>query len=291
MIWTDLLTDHQVTQNIAEIKAKCLICKYHSTIRTKVDLCLIKFFINKETSVKKISNIYPNHVNLLCKCGSSSFEQLTEVKWIEHPKMIIVKTDLNINEFIHLKKSKLNSENNIFDLDRLKNMNENMKLLYQEEIDKFYKNRSRKLNSVITPASIYIEEVEYTPIGEIRLLNNNHYIANFKDEYFNGMKNNGFRSEGNIKEEEVVQVWYTKNEAQQRDNNQSQKAENSQNKKLKTSPIQMEHLEFPLGEDKNIDYTNNEVYHYTRTKSNLIFNNVINKRTQCKVKLKIKVPH
>ena len=138
MIWTDLLTDHQVTQNIAEIKAKCLICKDYSTIKKKVDLSLIKFSINKETSVKKISNIYPNHINLLCKCGSIYFEQLTEVKWIEHPKMIIVQTDLNINEFIQLKKSKLNSENNIFDLDRLKNMNENMKLLYQEEIDKFY---------------------------------------------------------------------------------------------------------------------------------------------------------
>ena len=128
------------------------------------------------------------------------------MKWIEHPKIIIVQTDLNINEFIHLKKSKLNSENNIFDSNRLKNMNENMKLLYQEEIDKYYKSRSRRLNSVITPASIYIEEVEYSPIGEIRLLNNNHYIANFKNEYYNGMKNNGFRSEGNIKEGEVVQV-------------------------------------------------------------------------------------
>ena len=73
MIWTDLLTDHQLTQNIAKIKAKCLICKDHSTIKTKVDLSLIKFSINKETSVKKILNIYPNHVNLLCKCGSRSF--------------------------------------------------------------------------------------------------------------------------------------------------------------------------------------------------------------------------
>ena len=290
MIWTDLLVDHQITQNLAEIKAKCLICKDHSTSRTKVDLSLIKFSINNETSVKKISNIYPNHVNLVCKCGSSSFEQLTEVKWIEHPKIIIVQTDLNINEFIHLKKSKLNSENNIFDSNRLKNMNENMKLLYQEEIDKFYKSRSRRLNSVITPASIYIEEVEYSPIGEIRLLNNNHYIANFKNEYYNGMKNNGFRSEGNIKEGEVVQVWYTKNEAQQGDNNQSQKVENPQNKKLKISPIQIENLEFPLGEDKNREYANNEVYYYTRTKSNLIFNNVINKRTQGKVKTEIKVP-
>ncbi len=134
--------------------------------------------------------------------------------------MIIVQTDLNINEFIHLKKSKLNSENNIFDLDRFKNMNENMKLLYQEEIDKFYKSRSRRLNSVITPASIYIEKIKYIPIGEIRLLNNNHYIANFKDEYFNVMKNNGFRSEGNIKERKIIQVWYTKNEVQQEDNNQ-----------------------------------------------------------------------
>ena len=77
MIWTDLLTNHQITQNIAEIKAKCLICKDHTTIRTKVDLNLIKFSINKETSVKKISNIYLNHVNLLYKCGSSFFEQLT----------------------------------------------------------------------------------------------------------------------------------------------------------------------------------------------------------------------
>jgi ribonuclease HI len=290
MIWTDLLVDHQITQNLAEIKAKCLICKDHSTSRTKVDLSLIKFSINNETSVKKISNIYPNHVNLVCKCGSSSFEQLTEVKWIEHPKIIIVQTDLNINEFIHLKKSKLNSENNIFDSNRLKNMNENMKLLYQEEIDKYYKSRSRRLNSVITPASIYIEEVEYSPIGEIRLLNNNHYIANFKNEYYNGMKNNGFRSEGNIKEGEVVQVWYTKNEAQQGDNNQSQKVENPQNKKLKISPIQIENLEFPLGEDKNREYANNEVYYYTRSKSNLIFNNVINKRTQGKVKTEIKVP-
>ena len=100
----------------------------------------------------------------------------------------------------------MNSDINIFDLKRIININENFKNIYNKKIKEFNLSKTKRLNSVITPAEIYIEDFKYILIREIKLLNNNHYIANFQDEYFNGCLNQGFRSKGNICNGEVVQV-------------------------------------------------------------------------------------
>ena len=79
----------------------------------------------------------------------------------------------------------LNSDINIYNPNRISEMNEKIKLIYKEKIKEFNQSKTKILNSVITPAEIHIEDFKYLPIGEIKLLNNNHYIANFQDEYFN----------------------------------------------------------------------------------------------------------
>ena len=87
-------------------------------------------------------------------------------------------------------------------------MKDELKNIYVEKIKKFNISKTKKLNSVITPSEIYIGESKYSPIGEIRLLNKNYFIANFQDEYFDGCLNEGFRGIGNLNKEEAVQVWY-----------------------------------------------------------------------------------
>ena len=47
------------------------------------------------SSVKKLENISPNHMNLTCKCGNKSFADKTIIRWITIPQLIIVQTDLN----------------------------------------------------------------------------------------------------------------------------------------------------------------------------------------------------
>ena len=100
----------------------------------------------------------------------------------------------------------LNSDTNIYNPNRISEMNEKLKLIYKEKIKEFNQSKTKRLNSVITPAEIYIEDSKYLPIGEIKLINNNHYIANFQDEYYDGCHNQGLRSKGNITKGEVVQV-------------------------------------------------------------------------------------
>ena len=85
-------------------------------------------------------------------------------------------------------------------------MKDELKNIYVEKVKEFNLSKTKRLNSVITPSEIYIRESKYLPIGEIRFLNKNHFIANFQDEYFDGCLNKGFRGIGNINNGKAVHV-------------------------------------------------------------------------------------
>ena len=60
-------------------------------------------------------------------------------------------------------------------------LNHCQKNIYEDKIKEFNRSKTKRLNSVITPAKIHIENSKYLLIGEIKLLNKNHFIANFQD--------------------------------------------------------------------------------------------------------------
>ena len=130
----------------------------------------------------------------------------TIFRWIDLPQLIIVQTDLNIDPKKHENTRMLNSDSNIYNPNRISKINEKSKSIYNEKIKEFNQSKTKRLNLVITLAEIHIEDSKYLPIGEIKLLNNNHYIANFQEKYFNGCLNQGLKSKGNITKSEVVQV-------------------------------------------------------------------------------------
>ena len=194
MILIDLLKDHNITYNKAEIKSICPKCREIVAKITNINLSIVKFFIEEDKRIKKLQNIAPNHVNLTCKCGNKKFLDKTIFRWIELLKLIIVQTDLNKDPKKHENTRMLNSDSNIYNPNRISEMTEKLKSIYNEKIKEFNQSKTKRLNSVITPAEIQIEEFKYLPIGEIKLLNNNHFIANFQDEYFNECLNQGLRS-------------------------------------------------------------------------------------------------
>ena len=77
MIWTDLLKNHNITHNKAEIKTICPECREIVVKIANIDLSIVKFSIEEDTSIKKLQNIAPNHVNLTCKCGNYKFSNKT----------------------------------------------------------------------------------------------------------------------------------------------------------------------------------------------------------------------
>ena len=131
--------------------------------------------------VKKLENISPNHVNLTCKCGYKKFADKTIIRWITIPQLIIVQTDLNKDKKKHENNRKINSDTNIFDPNRIPKLKDELKNIYVEKIKEFNLSKTKRLNFVITPSEIYIKKSKYLPIRKIKLLNKNHFIANFQE--------------------------------------------------------------------------------------------------------------
>ena len=113
MIWTDLLKHHNITYNKAEIKTIYPECREIVAKITNIDLNIVKFSIEEDTSIKKLQNIAPNHVNMTCKCGNNKFSNKTIFRWIVLPQLIIVQTDLNKDPKKHDNKRILKSDSNI----------------------------------------------------------------------------------------------------------------------------------------------------------------------------------
>ena len=133
MIWTDLLKDHRITHNKAEIKTICPACREIATIIEKIDLSVVKFSIEENTSIKKLQNIAPNHVNLTCKCGNNKFPDKTIFKWIQLPQLIIIQTDLNKDPKRHENTRMLNSDTNIFNPNRIPMLNQGQRIYMMEK--------------------------------------------------------------------------------------------------------------------------------------------------------------
>ena len=130
-----------------------------------VDLSIVRFNMDELSSVKKLENIFPNHVNLTCKCGNKTFADKTIIRWITIPQLIIVQTDLNKDKKKHEINRKINSDTNIFDPNRIPKLKDELKNIYVEKIKEFNHSKTKRLNSVITPSEIYIGKSKYSPIG------------------------------------------------------------------------------------------------------------------------------
>ena len=63
IIWTDLLKNHNITYNKAEIKSICPECSEIVAKITNIDLRIVKFSIEEDTSIKKT----PKHSSKSCK--------------------------------------------------------------------------------------------------------------------------------------------------------------------------------------------------------------------------------